>query len=201
MQSTFEKPVLVYSDFCTYCQNFAALLVQHPEILQQFVKINIDIDLSTGDRPQMFYDLQKALDFKISEVPTIVVDSGQYVLTGEEAFKWLEYQIKKGQEEKSLQAFNPNEMGSFSDNYANLKNDNCASQSFKFLSDPEAPIHTPQEAPPATVTQFSKGGMQKSSEIDKRLQDLMTERESMLMRVPKPPNSRIDFTTGKMNCA
>lgn len=199
-----QNKILVYSDYCNFSQNFASALVEHPDLLKQFVKINIDPDLSTGQRPALFYDVQRAIGYEITEVPTIIVEKGQYVLSGEEAFKWLEYHIRKGQSE-DLQAFNPNEMGSFSDNYANLNSDNCASQTFRFLGDPDTPINTPQEdagtasqQPP----QFIKGNIQKSGDIDKRLQELMSERDSIFHKANGGRNMqqvpRIDFTTGKM---
>ncbi|NBP13212.1 hypothetical protein EBU95_02310 [bacterium] len=200
---SFSKNVLIYSDYCTYCQNFASVLIKHPDILDQFEKINIDIDLSTKQRPQMFYDIQRTLDFEISEVPTIVVESGNYVLTGEEAFKWLDYQIKQKEAQDTLQAFNPMEMGSFSDSYSNYgaTDDSCALQSFKFLCDPDTPIQTPQELntdSPQKID-FTKGSINnKQRDIDKRLQELIGEREGMMNKGPRNSKHRIDFTTGKM---
>jgi hypothetical protein len=68
-------------------------------------------------------------------------------LTGEEAFKWLEYEIKRSNE-STLSPFNPNEMGSFSDQYSKFGSSDlhdATEQSFKFLSNDNDKINTPEE--------------------------------------------------------
>ncbi|NDC94945.1 hypothetical protein EB118_11870 [bacterium] len=217
----FKRPILVYSDYCTFSQNFASVLVKHPDIMNQFEKINIDVDLSTKQRPKLFYDIQKVLDYEITEVPTIIVNEGQYVLTGEEAFKWLEYQIKQKEAKKELQAFNPNEMGSFSDSYSSYAGEKevAAAQCFKFLGDPDCHIETPPETSENANTNthqnntisrqvhhttnridFTKGTFtesgSKQKDIDKKLQQLLSERDSLFASRQQKVNN-IDFTTGK----
>lgn len=143
----FQSPILVYSDYCNYCASFINALVKHPIIFESFVKVNIDVDPSTKQRPSVFYEIQNVLNHKISRVPTIVIDNGSYVLTGEEAFKWLDYEIKRSNE-SVLSPFNPNEMGSFSDQYSKFGSTNihdATEQSFKFLSSNNDKIYTPEE--------------------------------------------------------
>jgi hypothetical protein len=121
--------------------------MKHPDIVDSFVKVNIDVEPQTQQRPRVFYEIQNALGYKISRVPTIVVDNGSYVLTGEDAFKWLEFEIKKSSE-KLLTPFNPNEMGSFSDQYSKFGSTDlhdATDQSFKFLSKNNDHIYTPEE--------------------------------------------------------
>lgn len=208
----FDKHLLIYSNYCNHSQKFAQILSQHPEILSQFEHINIDVDTRTGKRPSIFYDIQHKLDHHITEVPTIIVDNGQYVLSGEEAFKWLDYVTTE--QEEDLEPFNPNEMGAFSDMYADFgKNDNARQQSFKFVDKPEMKIHTPQEDnenphegfsniqfknPSNKIAFTSKNftsnnnAMSKQKEIDAKLQDLIAERNSMLPKSNKPIN--VDFS-------
>lgn len=144
----FEKNILIFSDYCAHSQNFLNALFKHPHIQSEFVPLNIDVDPKTHRRPQEFYDIQKQLDFEISEVPTIIVDKGEYVLSGQEAFKWLEYKINMTNTERELEGFNGNEMGSFSDSYATFGSTelhDAKEQSFKFIGKPDQPIDTPQE--------------------------------------------------------
>lgn len=143
----FQSPILVYSEYCNYCATFINALVKHPKIFESFVKINIDPESSTKQRPHIFYEIQNTLNHKISRVPTIIIENGNYVLTGEEAFKWLEFEIKKSNE-SILSPFNPNEMGSFSDQYSKFGSTelhDASEQTFKFLSNQNDKIHTPDE--------------------------------------------------------
>lgn len=143
----FNRPILVYSDYCNHCNNFIQALIKHPDIFESFIRLNIDVAPRTRQRPKAFTDIQVALNQKITNVPTIVVENGEYVLSGEEAFKWLQYKTTENQPQ-TLEAFNPNEMGSFSDSYAkygSTKLHDATEQSFKFVNKPDPSIATPQE--------------------------------------------------------
>lgn len=133
----FEKPILVYSDYCVYSKNFLQTLMKYPDLYNSFIRMNIDVDAKTKQRPKSFYQIQQVLDVKITKVPTVVTPNAQYILSDVEAFKWLEYQVKLLTDTSGeLQPFNPNEMGSFSDNYANYgSTDLCDAkeQTFKFF--------------------------------------------------------------------
>ncbi len=181
----FESPILVYSDYCNYCSSLINVLVKNPKIMDNFVKINIDVDPATKQRPHIFYEIQNALQHKISRVPTIIVDNGSYVLTGEEAFKWLEFEIKRSNE-SSLSPFNPNEMGSFSDQYSKFGSTDlhdATEQTFKFISRNDDRIYTPQES---SVEQRDLNSKQK-------------ERESIdNMRTSRPPQSNPNNFQNKM---
>lgn len=145
----FERPILFYSNYCIHSTNFINSLMKHLEIYEEFIRINIDVDPETKRRHQAFYEIQNILNIKISEIPTIIVDNGKYVLTGKEAFKWLKHQIDKIESERELTPFNPIEMGAFSDTYSSYgSNDmnDAKQQSFKFLNNPDEKINTPQES-------------------------------------------------------
>lgn len=144
----FERPILFYSNYCIHSTNFINSLMKHLEIYESFIRVNIDVDPETKRRPQAFYEVQSILNIKISEIPTIIVDKGQYVLTGKEAFKWLKHQVEQIEAERELKPFNPIEMGSFSDSYSNYgSNDmnDATQQSFKFLNSQDDKINTPEE--------------------------------------------------------
>jgi hypothetical protein len=144
----FERPILFYSDYCIHSTNFINALMKHQDIFDAFIRVNIDVDQNTKKRPDIFYTVQNTLKYKITEVPTIVIMGGEYILSGVEAFKWLESQIKSDEPEE-LTGFNSIEMGSFSDSYSlygsNGLNDDVREQSFKFLGKPEIKINTPEE--------------------------------------------------------
>lgn len=149
MDKLFERPILIWSEYCNYSKNFIGALVKHNELYESFVRVNIDVDPNTHRRPALFSQIQAALKFKIQQVPTIIVNGGEYILSGVEAFKWLDYTINKQQVvQEELQGFNPVEMGSFSDSYAkygSTKLHDATEQSFKFLDKQDQRIETPQE--------------------------------------------------------
>jgi len=144
----FERPILFYSDYCIHSTNFINALMKHQDIFDAFIRVNIDVDQNTKKRPDIFYTVQNTLKYKITEVPTIVIMGGEYILSGVEAFKWLESQIKSDEPEE-LTGFNSIEMGSFSDSYSSYGskglNDDVKEQTFKFIGKPDAKIHTPEE--------------------------------------------------------
>lgn len=161
--SSLQYPIFLYSAFCQYCKQFAEVLNDNG-IDNLFRFVSIDVDPETGSRPEIFYAIQSSLQTKITEVPTIILEEGQYVLAGEEAFKWLQFTLENKNnvtptQPEQLHAYNPLEMGSFSDPYANV---DCQSihdaklQSFKFINTEDERIVTPLEekieskAPPQT---------------------------------------------------
>jgi hypothetical protein len=113
--------------------------MKYPELYESFIRMNIDVDPSTKKRPKAFFQIQDVLEIKITKVPTLITPNAQYVLSDVDAFKWLEYQVKLLTDTSGeLQPFNPNEMGSFSDNYSSFgSTDLCDAkeQSFKFYKD------------------------------------------------------------------
>jgi hypothetical protein len=111
--------------------------MKYPDLYNSFIRMNIDVDPSSKKRPKSFYQIQEILGIKITKVPTLITPNAQYVLSDVDAFKWLEYQVKLlNNTSGELEAFNPNEMSSFSDNYATFGSTNLCDakeQSFKFL--------------------------------------------------------------------
>lgn len=191
-----EQPIIIYSDYCTHSVNFLKVLLKHPELDEQFIKINIDVDPRTRQRPAVFYDLQYKLNYSITEVPTIIVNAGEYILSGEEAFKWLEFTIEKmkAEEEKELCGFNPNEMGSFSDCYSQFGSSSmhdATEQTFKFIHKQDERINTPQEDGSATQDDYNK--KQKEREFNFNI-----ARNEGVGGGKKLGNGRIDFTKSNM---
>lgn len=135
----FEKPILIYSNYCVYCKNFLDTLMKYPDLYNSFIRMNIDVDSQTKRRPKVFYQTQEVLNTKISKVPTIIIQNAEHILSDVDAFKWLEYQIKLlSNTSDDILPFNPNEMISFSDNYSNLGSTDlydAKEQSFKFFQD------------------------------------------------------------------
>jgi hypothetical protein len=154
----FERPILFYSNYCNYSKLFIQKLSQFEPLFDSFIRINIDIDPQTKQRPKVFYEIQQALQFKITDVPTVIVQNAEFILSGKEAFSWLEYQLQEISKQienhesqssqsgpESLEAFNPLEMGAFSDGYATIDDSTPKSQSFQFLNSPIQSIKTPEE--------------------------------------------------------
>lgn len=143
--STFDRPFLIYSDYCIHSKNFIQMLMKYPDIYDSFIRMNIDVNHETKQRPINFYKLQEQLNRKIVRVPTIVVKNKEnqiLLLSDTDAFKWLDFQInlKKQDTEGGIKGFNLNEMGSFSDGYSSFDKNNTKStdinnateQNFKF---------------------------------------------------------------------
>lgn len=178
------NPFLIYSNYCIYSSNFLELLKKHPKLLNTFSFLNIDVDPTTNKRPQLFYDIQKQLDFTITDVPTLLLNDGEYILSGTEAFKWLEHQVTHTKK-RELKGFNPNEMGSFSDMYSPIGSsdlNNASDQSFKFIHKPNDMIHTPPEDSndiDFTNPKFAQGNNNVSKEklIEARLEELIAQRQ------------------------
>lgn len=140
---SFDRPILIYSDFCIHSKNYLQTLMKHPDIYNTFIRMNIDVDHKTKQRPSIFYKIQQELNKKIVRVPTIIVKNSTsneiLLLSDKDAFKWLDFQINKDGG-TSIKGFNINEMGSFSDGYSKFnENGNVSThindaneQSFKF---------------------------------------------------------------------
>lgn len=132
----FERPIVIYSNYCIHSQNFLKLLIKNPDLYDAFIRMNIDVNPETKQRPQIFYKIQEELNQKIVKVPTIIVmdNEGLLVLSDKDAFKWLELQTAPLKEE--LSPFNQNEMNSFSDGYAKYGStdlNDATEQNFKFF--------------------------------------------------------------------
>ena len=85
----------------------------------------------------------------LKEVPTIIVENGEYMLSGLEAFKWLDYQMQQLENhQEELQGYNTLEMGSFSDQYSKFGSSelhDATDQTFKFINRKDDSIVTPEE--------------------------------------------------------
>ena len=134
-----DKPILMYSEHCPHSRNFIQVLLKNKEIFDSFIRMNIDVNPQTRRRPDIFYQIQQRLNIKISKVPTIITENAEYILSDEDAFKWLDHQInllKQKSENKIVKPFSINEMSSKSDTYAPIKStdisEDAAEQNFKF---------------------------------------------------------------------
>ena len=144
---SFDRPILIYSDYCIHSKNYLQMLMKHPNIYETFIRMNIDVDPQTKQRPNVFYKIQQQLNKKIVRVPTIIIKNDKngeiLLLSDKDAFKWLDFKInanKEGNSDTSIKGFNINEMGSFSDGYSKYNENSNESthindaneQSFKF---------------------------------------------------------------------
>jgi hypothetical protein len=91
----------------------------------------------------MFQTIQQVLNRKISKVPTIITPNAEHILSDEDAFKWLEFQINYLNKQIPKEVgFNPNEMISFSDNYAKVGStdlNEASDQSYTFYVNEQLP--------------------------------------------------------------
>lgn len=154
IKMVLDKPTILYSEFCNYSMQFLNILGKHPQLHDNIEVINIDPLPNTNQRPPIFYNIQSMLQFAITEVPSVIINKGEYVLAGEEAFKWLDYEIQNLSKEE-LSPFNPNEMGAFSDTYSMVNSSDVTDQCFKFIDKPDQKIQTPQETASMTKDEYS----------------------------------------------
>lgn len=91
---SFNKPILLYSNFCDYSREFLKILVE--KSINDILVISIDSDPDTRQRPHAFYEIMELCQAKgeeITQVPTIIIGNGEiisYVYQGSEAFSWLD---------------------------------------------------------------------------------------------------------------
>ena len=139
----FDRPILLFSEYCIHSKNFLVLLHKHTNLYNTFIRLNVDVDPRTKQRTPLFYKIQQELNRKIKSVPTIIVleqtEQGPqvFVLSDKEAFKWLDYKTQP-QREQGLLGFNINEMGSFSDKYSNYGStdlNDATEQNYKFYQE------------------------------------------------------------------
>jgi len=137
-----------------------------PEFYNNFVRINIDADISTKRRPDIFYNIQRELNIKIVEVPTIITPGPEYVLTGADAFSWLEQELQSYKDKDDIQGFNSIEMGSFSDSYSTYGSSDlydAKEQTFKFIGKQDQRIETPPETASVSKGDFEKKYQERES--------------------------------------
>jgi len=172
-----KKPIIIYSQQCQHSNVFLEGLRKHPTLFKNFVKINIDATRNPRtnkmERPAIFYDLQKFLNYRINKVPTIIVDKGEYILTDKEAFKWLEFNIIK--DKSKIDGFNQAEMNAFSDKYAdfgstpiNMMDDqHVKHQRFVFIDEELDKMQTPSDDALYMRSEGSVGGQR--TQIDNQI--------------------------------
>lgn len=196
----FEKPIIIYSDYCVYSKNFIQTLMKYPDLYNSFIRMNIDVDPKTKKRPISFYQIQEVLGIKISKVPTLITQNAEYVLSDVDAFKWLEHQVKLlATTSDELQPFNPNEMLSFSDNYANFGSTNLCDakeQSFKFLQSDNGVIKLTDD----NYLNTSKGwDPQQTNKTNGFLNDLEQSTPHKDFNTKQNERQNFDSTFGKNN--
>lgn len=161
----FTNPIVIYSKYCKYSNEFLDVLVKTP-LAQQFQFVDIDINPQTKTRSEIYFTIKhilaKEFSYNLKTVPTIIVENGEFVLSGKEAFEWLKYKLNtiqnasvsnskidvdvpiKNEKDNSIgepSGFIQHEMGSFSDSYSTFGlniDDTCTdakNQCFQFLDD------------------------------------------------------------------
>ena len=92
----FSRPILIYSNYCKYSNEFANKLMEIP-LSQHFVYINVDVDPVTKKRSDDFLNLKMLLaqqfNYNLNSVPTIITENGEFILKDADAFDWLGHTI------------------------------------------------------------------------------------------------------------
>lgn len=100
----FKSPIILCSSLCKHSLEFVKKMKDNSEKFENVIILKIDVDNVTNKRPQAYYDIQNILEWKIKSVPSVVVNEGKSILSGGNAFIWLEEIITKVQE------YNPSNM-------------------------------------------------------------------------------------------
>lgn len=185
---------LVYSKHCKHCLQFIDELEKVPQIATCLTPLCIDPQHDghgSYNLPENFIRLQNLLSEKgmdiILKVPTVVFgnETDVVVLSGSDAFNWLESQQTLGSDEhererecerereRELEGVNPNEMLSFSDSYSMLNSDSVSNQSYQFINRQLQTIPTIEEQMIDNKEQFCK----------LKYEELLKERERSLERM------------------
>jgi len=174
----FSRPILVFSNYCQHSKNFLSMLLESP-LSQEFIFVNVDVDPNTKRRSDDFLSLKGILttnfNYKLTSVPTIIVENGEFILKDADAFEWLKHTLETinnteknkepvVEEPAEISGFNPNEMVAFSDMYSTFglnTKDPCMdakNQCYQFLGQ-DFSISTPpidDQAPQAPQMQMSQ---------------------------------------------
>jgi|LauGreStaDraftv2_3_1035109.scaffolds.fasta_scaffold86474_1 hypothetical protein len=172
----FSRPILVFSNYCQHSKNFLSMLLESP-LSQEFIFVNVDVDPNTKRRSDDFLSLKGILttnfNYKLTSVPTIIVENGEFILKDADAFEWLKHTLETinnteknkepvVEEPAEISGFNPNEMVAFSDMYSTFglnTKDPCMdakNQCYQFLGQ-DFSISTPpidDQAPQAPQMQM-----------------------------------------------
>lgn len=196
----FERPILFYSEFCTYSDKFINILSNHEDLFNEFIRINIDKNPTTKQRPNVFYNIQSQLGVQITEIPTVITPQAESILTGSDAFDWLE-DILSPKQNESILGFNNIEMGSFSDSYSTYgSNDlnDAKQQTFKFLEGNDDRIETP----PETETNISSEDYSKKQQERESFDNIHYNTNPKGQNTGRTTNSKMNLkTNSKMNLA
>jgi hypothetical protein len=178
--------------------------MKNPELYDEFIRMNIDVNPETKQRPQVFYKIQQELNQTISKVPTIIVkdNEGLLVLSDKDAFKWLELQMRPNDK---LSPFNQNEMNSFSDGYAKYGStdlNDATEQNFKFFKNINGKTVLQGESfkcgPIKGPDSFKEQISDSSINADEVYKQLESERKNVFVPQSAPRKS-INFTGEQFN--
>jgi hypothetical protein len=169
-----KRPILIYSEYCQYSNQFLKQLKPHKELFELFYKLKIDVDSITKQRPTEFFLLQKELSEKITKVPMVIVieDNALLMLSDKNAFKWLEYHTTSNKKHDKFSGFIKDEMNSFSDNYSKLNSDlfDASEQNYTFSQSKDYTgnfILKSDSLAPGSTTDKKQQPASKQSEYDK----------------------------------
>jgi len=208
----FSRPILVFSNYCQHSKNFLSMLLESP-LSQEFIFVNVDVDPNTKRRSDDFLSLKGILttnfNYKLTSVPTIIVENGEFILKDADAFEWLKHTLETinnteknkepvVEEPVEISGFNPNEMVAFSDMYSTFglnTKDPCMdakNQCYQFLGqdfsistppiDDQAPQAPQMQMPQQKTVRFSNdvNSRNKSSGSKSNKKDYGTEKEKEL---------------------
>lgn len=203
----FERPILIYSNYCIHSQNFSKLLMKNPDLYDEFIRMNIDVNPETKQRPPIFYKIQQELGQKITKVPTIIVKEADsdslLILSDKDAFKWLELQTRPV--DAGLSPFNQNEMNSFSDGYAKFGSTDlhdATEQNFKFFKNINGKTVLQGESFKCGPIKGPDSFKEKISDSSLNTEEVYKKLESERKNVVTPqsaPTRSINFTGSQFN--
>ena len=203
----YDRPILFYSEYCIHSKNFLNALMKHQELFDLFIRINIDVDITTKQRPNVFYNIQRELGIKIKEIPTIITPGPENILTGADAFDWLDFQTKSLSKE-SVEGFNCIEMGSFSDSYSTYGSsdlNDAKQQTFKFIGKNDDKIETPPETTPETtpalgyefvVTVMITGSKEEAVRIAEKVHEILADELAVVESLRRLKHVRYGSSVG-----
>ncbi len=220
-----DKPILFYSKYCSYSVDLLNTLSKNE--LESFIfLLNIDPDVHSKKRPELFYKIQSHFKFKLNAVPALLVNNSELLYGNDTIISWVTNKYSQRQNSTRVQqknnntnaqksilkvcepsSFNPNELSC-----APLSTSNDVFQSHTFYNQPLEKINTP------AIDSFSKQELNYSKlEQDREMNsgaippkqvrfaentvknDISKTYEQLLQErqiVETPPPKNIDFTTG-----
>ena len=175
--------ILIYNKKCPYSLN----------VIQKINSLNLEFDgieiLSKNKIPKIVKDIENYFGVQIKYVPTIIVDSGEYMLSGDDIYEWFDLVESTNNNTQINNNTNSNNnlfktIDSLNNNFVNYNqtNNNSMTMAENFQN--------------MNVSDSKFENIKDKGQLSKSFEEMLKERNLSENLVKKPKN--INFETGEV---